>query len=133
MTTRKRQSERAAELDERQALAIAALLDCRPASEAAAAAGVELATLADWQAHNDTFILAYNAQRRALWDQRGDKLRLLALKAADSLGELLEHKDPATRLKAIGLLFKTLDAMPQGGRPEGPANRHELARARFFD
>lgn len=129
---RKTQAEEAA-LEERQKLALAAILECRPAEEAAAAAGVGLETLADWQAHNDTFILAYNAQRQARFEQRADKLRLLALKAADSLGELLENENPIIRLKAIALLTKTLEAMPHGGRPDGPVTHRQLEQERLFN
>ena len=110
-----------ATLEPAQITAVEALLAGKTVTDAAAAAGVDRATVHRWLREDYPFQAAINAGRRELRDATYGRLERLAVKAADCLEKAIEGGDVKAALeivKGMGILAPD---------PIGSENAAELA------
>ena len=120
------------ELTPQQTQAIDLLLTGQSVTDTAAAVGVERETLSRWKNHDAAFMSALTYRQQAIWDESADKLRLVLLKAADRLAQLVDHEDPAVAVRAIAAVYKASAVYPHNGRVDGKSV-HSIERAQLFD
>lgn len=93
------------ELTPAQEAALTALLAGQDQGQAAEAAGVTRQTVNGWANHDPVFVARMNAERRAAWAARVERLRALVGQAVDVLADDLEGDDPkAARWAAVHIL-----------------------------
>lgn len=106
-----------------QAAAVGHLLAGRSGKDTAAAVGVSEETVSRWRNGSPSFVAALNVGRHELHAAELDALRQLRRRALDTLTELLENGEDATRLRAASLVLR-LDA----GAPTGPQTPEQVAQ-----
>lgn len=108
-------SRKIQELNEQQLRAIELLVAGHTVTETAEEVGVARETVSRWRSQDPLFMSELSGLQDLMWEASADRLRASAVKATKALEELIEHKDPAVRLKAIALSLKSLQALPRGG------------------
>lgn len=95
--------------------------------EAAASAGVRRETVNRWKHSDPHFVAELNRRRREAWEAGAEALRSLLPRTVRALAEALESGCPATRLRAAGLVLKTLGLGEQALRPpQGPTESRSV-------
>lgn len=83
-----------------QEAVIAALLEGKTQREAAALAGLAEETISRWKRNDPVFLGTLGQRRHEAWALHLDAARKLKQKAVETLSDLLESGDDATRFKA---------------------------------
>ena len=117
-----------------QAAAVDLLTAGRTLTDAAAAVGVDRATVSGWVNHHPAFIAALHSRRQELWDGLVDELRGLLPKALAVLKQELDGPSPyrprSRSSRAVGWLrapYGPRDPRPWTGRNR-PTPRREIER-----
>jgi len=95
------------ELSNEQQQMITQVIEGKSFSEAAAAIGVDLATVEEWQGDAE-FVAALNRGRKALWGNSEDRLRALLPKALGAIEAAIQSDDLSLKaalavVKIVGL------------------------------
>lgn len=96
------------QLTEKMLIAIDALVAGSTQKEAAAAAGVERHTVANWQNSNPAFMAELNLCRYAAQNENVERLRRLGSDAVGVLERSMQSDDEGVALKAAAHILKTL-------------------------
>jgi hypothetical protein len=113
MTTNDYQSLR--EVNDRQHLAIEALLTGATHAEAAAQAGVHRVTVSNWVKKHPGFQAELNRRRRELSEQRATRLREFDAAALDAVATRLDEGDPEFAMKWLKLRGLNATTLPDTG------------------
>ena len=103
-------------LSNEQQQMITQVVEGKSFSEAAAAVGVDLATVEEWQKEAG-FVAALNRGRKALWGNSEDRLRALLPKALDAIEAAIRSDDLS--LKAALAVIKIVGLGTHGVRDYG--------------
>ena len=109
------------EVNDRQSIAIDALVSGATQQEAAEKAGVQRTTVAEWCNHNIGFMAERNRRRRDRLEAAGEQLQETLCAALEHLGERVREGDTGAAMaivKAVGV-GHLLDAVKPG--PTDPA------------
>ena len=115
-------------LTPQQAAVCDLLASGRTLTDAAAAVGVDRATVSQWTNHHPLFQATLNQRRQELWAGIVEGLRGLLPKAMAVLQEELQGQGPG-RLTAAVHVFKMVGLYGQVGAPTGPATVEEVEQA----
>ena len=115
-------------LTPQQAAVCDLLASGRTLTDAAAAVGVDRATVSGWVNHHAPFQAALNQRRQDLWRDIVEGLRGLLPKALAVLQEELEGQGPG-RLTAAVHLLKCTGLYGQIGAPGGPTTVEDVEQA----
>jgi hypothetical protein len=100
----------------------------RTLTDAAAAVGVDRATVSGWVNHHASFQAALNQRRQDLWHDIVAGLRGLLPQALAVLQEELDGQGPG-RLTAAVHVFKMVGLYGQVGAPTGPVTPEDVEQA----
>ena len=103
-------------LTNEQEQVITQIIEGQSFSEAAAAIGVDLATVEEWRG-DAAFVAALNRGRKALWGNSEDRLRALIPKALDAIEAAIRSDDLS--LKAALAVIKIVGLGTHGVRDYG--------------
>ncbi len=92
------------EVNDRQSIAIDALVSGSTHREAAEAAGVQRSTITGWCNHNIVFIAEWNQRRRQRLAASGERLHQTMSAALDAVAESINSGDTATALTLIRIV-----------------------------
>ncbi len=110
-------------LSAQQEQVISLLLGGKTQREAAQEVGVAEETVSRWMNGDAEFVATLNARRLELWQANAEKLRALATKAVNTLGDLLDSEDDTLRLRAA---ISVLRALANVQPPAGPTDARSV-------
>jgi hypothetical protein len=128
MTTNNYQSLRL--LNDRQLIAISALIGGATHAEAAAQAGVHRVTVTDWVGHHPAVRAELNRRRNEIAEQRQHQLRELDAAALDAAAAYLANSDGEFALKWLKLRGLNATVFPDTGPTDPEEIINELVTAR---
>lgn len=110
-------------LNQKQQIALDALLRGASTVHAAKEAGVARETVSRWRNTNPDFIAAFNAASSDMWSGTIQELRSLGQKAVQRLGELLHSDDDVISLRAVTMTLQALGVGADAKESLAPPSR----------
>ena len=104
-----------------QEAVLAALLQGQTQRDAAAAGGVNEATVSRWLAGDAMFITTLNRRRRELWEQQRDALANLRMSAFKVLRDAMNDGDPRLQVQAATAILRAIPALSEPMGETDPA------------